>query len=214
MILLIIILLVVVKGCKKMKRKLVTLGLIATLALSATTTAYAKTGPDDYYDSYKSSGNLEVGDDIPPGEYVLFNKSDTRNATVSVRTDGKTVMSDTFWYNYIIDVEDGDRVYMANCYLVDMDEALVFTPEEGFFKVGEHLNPGTYYIEWLRGDDTGQATAYTHLYYTDDEEYKDSGEWKKTVNVSPSGSAEVTLEDGMYINLSGCRLVYDDKDDD
>lgn len=193
-----------------MKKKLTTLCLIATLALSATTTAYAKTGPEDYYTTYEDSGNLEVGDDIAPGEYVLFNKSDSRYATVSVRTDGRTVMSDTFWYNYIIKVEDGDRVYMSNCYLVDMDEAIVNSPEEGFFKVGEHINPGEYSVEWMRGDTTGEAVSYTDLYYSDDEEYK-GGEWRKSANVSKGGTTSIELEEGMYVKLSGCRLVYDTK---
>lgn len=195
-----------------MKKRLITLGLVVVMALSSTTAAFAKTGPEDYYSSYEDSGNLEVGDDISPGEYVLFNKSDSRYATVSVRTDGRTVMSDTFWYNYIIKVEDGDRVYMSNCYLVDMDEAIVHSPEEGFFKVGEHINPGEYTVEWIRGDSTGQAVSYTDLYYSDDEEYK-GGEWKKSVNVSKGGTTDLELKDGMYVKLSGCRLIYDNGDE-
>ena len=194
-----------------MKKKLLTMFMVATMALSVSVTAYAKTGPEDYYDSYESSGHIRVGTDITPGEYVLFNKSDSKNATFSIRADGKTIISDSFWYDYIVKLDDDDDLYMANCYLVDIDEAKVYSPEEGFFKVGEHINPGTYYIEWIRGSENAQATIYTDLYYLDDDEYK-NGDWKKSAVVSRGGRYEVELPEGGYIKLSGCRLTYDDED--
>jgi hypothetical protein len=154
----------IIEGKKDMRKKLLTLCMIATMALSVSLTAYAKTGPEDYYSSYEASSHLKVGTDIAPGEYVLFNKSDSKNATLSIRADGKTILSDSFWYDYIVSLDDDDDLYMANCYLVDIDEAEVYSVEEGFFKVGEHINPGTYYVEWLRGTSNGQATIYSHLY--------------------------------------------------
>lgn len=193
-----------------MKKKILTFGLVLTMALSVSMTAYAKSGPQDYYDSYESSSRLRVGTDISPGEYVLFNKSDSKNATVSVRADGKNIVSDSFWYDYIVTLEDDDTLYLGNCYLVDMDEAYLHSVEEGFFKVGEHLTPGTYYIEWMRGDDTAQATVYNELYYSNDPEYTEQN-WKKSVSITKGSRGTVTLEEGQYIKLSGCRLVYEAK---
>ena len=62
----------------------------------------------------------------------------------------------------------------------------------------------------MRGDTTGEAVSYTDLYYSDDEEYK-GGEWRKSANVSKGGTTSIELEEGMYVKLSGCRLVYDTK---
>lgn len=191
-----------------MKKRLMALVMVATMALSVSMTAYAKTGPDEYYDSYENSGRLKVGTDISPGEYVLFNKSDTKNATVSIRADGETILSDSFWYNYIVDLEDDEDIYLANCYLVELDEALVYSPEEGFFKVGEHIDPGTYEIEWIRGSERAQATVMTELLYKNDSGYTGTGNWKRTKSIEIGSKDTVELTEGSYIKLSGCRLVY------
>ena len=182
--------------------------MVATMALSVSMTAYAKTGPDDYYDSFENSGRLRVGTDIAPGEYVLFNKGDTKNATVSVRNSGDTVLSDSFWYNYIVDLEDGEDIYLANCYLVELDEAMVYSTEEGFYKVGEHIMPGTYEIEWIRGSERAQATIMTELLYQNDEGFADASSWKKNANIDRKATYEVELFEGNYIKLAGCRLIY------
>lgn len=193
-----------------MKNKIITLCLAASLAMtSMTTVAFAKDGPSDYYESYEKSSRLEVGDDISEGRYILFNNQDSHTASVSIKNDGKNILTDSFWYNYIIEVDDEDIVYLTNCYLVDYDDAFVSSPEEGFFEVGKHIEAGTYYIEWIRGDKTANATIYDAIYYTNDDEYKSTENWRKSYSVSEGGHTEVELKEGQYIKLTGCRLVYD-----
>lgn len=196
-----------------LNKRITTLMLVTSLALSFTMTSYAKTGPEDYYDSYESSSHIEVGTDIAPGEYVLFNKNDAKNATISIRADGKTILNDSFWYNYIINVDDDDDIYLGNCYLVEFDEARVYSVEEGFYKVGEHIQPGKYVAKWIRGGDSATVAIYSDLYYSNDDEYT-NGEWKKTANISKGGSASLTVEEGDYIKLSGCYLLFDEDDDE
>jgi len=197
-----------------MKNKILTLFLATSLATSVLSIgAYAKDGPSDYYESYDKSSRIEVGDDISEGRYVLFNNQDTRSASVSIKNDGKNILTDSFWYNYIIEVDDEDVIYLTNCYLVDYDDAYVFSPEEGFFEVGKHIDAGDYYIEWVRGDKSANCVVYDKLYYTNDDEYKDSSKWRKTYSVSGNGHTKVELEEGQYVKLDGCRLVYSTKDD-
>ena len=192
-------------------RKFLTFLLAAVVATTTMSVcAFAKDGPDDYYESYDKSSRIEVGDDISEGRYVLFNSLDSKSASISIKNDGKNILTDSFWYNYIVEVDDEDVLYLTNCYLVEYDEAFVSSPEEGFFEVGKHVSPGKYYIEWIRGDKNAKATIYSKLVYRDDDDYE-SGDWRKTYSVSEGSYTEVEIKEGDYIKLSGCRLVYNSK---
>lgn len=188
--------------------KALTLGLLATSLMI--TPAYAKSnqGPGDYYDSYEDKSKYKVGSDIDPGLYVLINKSDSRNASVTIKDGSDKIWSESFWYNYIIDVDSGQIVSVVNAYLVEYDEAkdYIVSAEEGFFYVGDQIEPGTYDIEFVRSsDDTGFIRVWSDLVYADDSDYKS---YQKTKNISRGSTAEVTLEEGYYVELKGCRLIH------
>lgn len=187
---------------KQRARKCLAVMLIAVFSMS--TVAYAKVGPDDYYDSYEQKTRYRIGTDIDSGKYVVFNTSDSKNASVTLKRDGENVLSDSFWYNYIVDVESGDTLNIVSGYLVDYDEAKddIVSSEDGFYEVGEQIDPGTYTVEFIRSsDDTASFTVWTSLDYGDKTAYKSS-------NLSRGGTSKVTLEDGQYLQLSGCRLTY------
>lgn len=184
-----------------------TKGLSAVLVLNMLlcTNTYASTGPGDYYDSYSKNTRYKVGSTLDAGKYVLFNTSDSKNASLSVKRDGETVLSDTYWYNYIVELESDDVLNLVNGYLVEYEEAEddIVSSEDGFFEVGKQIDAGTYSVEFVRSsDDTASYTVWSNLSYSGSDTYK-------TGNISRGGSASVTLQEGQYVQLSGCRLIYE-----
>ena len=187
----------------------------AVLAVGATmlmaTPAMAKEGPEDWYDTYESQTRYEVGDDIDPGMYVFFNKNDTRNASITIKRDGDNIWSESFWNNYIVDLQDGDIVSAVGTYCVEYDEVEDFSmvsSEEGFFEVGKHIMPGTYDVQYVRGEDgEGFIRVWQELVYADNADYKD---YQTDKSISRGSEVEVDLEEGWFVELNACRLVYQD----
>lgn len=192
-----------------------TCALVGAASILMTTPAFAKDGPEDWYDSYESMSKYDVGDDIDPGIYCFFNKSDTNNASITIKRDGDRIWSESFWHNYIVEVEDGDIITAANTYCIPYDEVEDFSivsSEEGFFEVGTEgqIRPGTYDVEFVRGEDgEGFIRVWSDLVYMDNADYKD---YQVESSVSRGKEHEVTLEEGWYVELKGCRLVHHTED--
>lgn len=179
--------------------------------------AAAQAEPTDYYDTIYEQSTLEVGEDIPSGEYCLFNSKDTGNASYSIKNGSKVLVSDSFKYNAIVYLENDDTLYLTNCYAVDYSEARIQPVEECMIKVGDdgQVKPGKYCIKFVRSSSTNAtATVYSTIdFHNYDEDDEDSEDTEKVYTVSNGGIRKLELKEGEYINLSGCKLMGLDEDD-
>lgn len=204
-----------------MKLKRVVIPFMACILSMGSIVAYAATNrgePSDYYDTIYEGNTIEVGDDISPGEYCLFASKDTSQASYSIKNGSKVLISDSFRYNAIVDLDDEDILYLNNCYAVPYEDARIQPVEECMLKVGDdgQVKPGKYCIRFVRGNSfSGTATVYEGIDFHYDEDDKDNEHEERVYSVSNSGVTKVTLKDGDYVMLNGCRLlgVHEDKDD-
>lgn len=182
--------------------------------------AYAATKqaePSDYYDTIYEGNTIEVGEDIPSGEYCLFASKDTSQASYSIKNGSKVLISDSFKYNAIVDLEDDDTLHLTNCYVVPYEDARIQPIEECMIKVGDdgQVKPGKYCIRFVRGNSfSGTATVYESINFHYDEKDDDDEHDERVYSVSNSGITKITLKEGNYVMLNGCRLLGVNEDDD
>lgn len=171
----------------------------------------------DFYNTVYDGTRLIAGDDIHPGYYCLYNNKDNKEASYSIKSGTYILINDTFRYNAIAYLEDGDSLHMTNCYAVPLEEARIIPVEDCMVEVGNHIKPGQYKIEFVRGSsNSATCTVYDTLDFhsNNDKEDKDLAEEKSEVyKVSNGSKAEVELKDGQYVHLSGCKLIDIDEDD-
>lgn len=204
-----------------MKFKKWLISCVICISTLGTIVAYAAVHaePSDYYDTIYEETTLEVGEDIPAGEYCLFNSKDTGNANYSIKSGSKVLVSDSFAYNAIVYLENEDTLYLTNCYAVDYSEARIQPVEECMIKVGDdgQVKPGKYCIKFVRSNSTSAtATVYSTIdfhKYDDDEDEDDDKDTEKVYTVSNGGIRKLELKDGDYISLNGCRLMGLEEDD-
>lgn len=145
----------------------------------------------------KYSANIyKVGTDIPAGEYVVFAEEDHGYFCVSPDSNQDDItFNDNFDYNSIITVNDGEYLELSGCYAVPFDE----NPEvdlagSGMFKVGTHIPAGEYKLE----------VTGSHGYYCI---YPDSRQDDIIANDNFENQNYVTVSDGQYLILSGCKFA-------
>lgn len=197
------------------------LGIALGLSMIASFTAFAANGDNldsnEIYDTIYTGNKVVAGEGIPAGEYCLFNSSETKDASYSIKSGSYRLINDTFPYNVIVDLQDDDVLYMENCYAVPLSDAKINPINECMVKVGEHIKAGKYTIKFFRDNSqTGLCSVYDSLDFHEDEDDPDGTtieDHQKITKISNGGDTEITLKEDEYVKLDGCYL-YDVEDDD
>lgn len=151
--------------------------------------------PKEEYTKYTTDNN-KVGTDIPAGEYILFAENNHGYFCVSPDSNQNDItFNDNFDYNSIITVNNGEYLKLSHCYAIPIEE----DPElsltgTGMFKVGFHIPAGEYKLEATDGNG----------YYCI---YPDSRRDHILANDIFEGQNYVTVSDGQYLVLNGCKFV-------
>ena len=143
-----------------------------------------------------AKGNYKVGVDIPPGEYVVMADGEKGYFCVSSDSNQDDILyNDNFNYNSIITINNGEYLELSHSYAIPIAENPdVEVSGAGMFKVGLHIPSGEYKLEV-----TGNRGYYCI--------YPDSRQDDIIANDIFEGQNYVTVSDGQYLLLSGCRFA-------
>ena len=144
-----------------------------------------------------AGGTYEVGVDIPAGEYAVFATSDKQGKfNVSRdRTGDETIFKDSFRYNSIFTVRDGEYLQLNNCRAKKIETVdSINTSGNGMFKIGTYLPAGEY--ELVADSDSGYYCIYNNSRFQD-----------IIKNDNFEGNVYVSVKDGQYLKLSRCHIV-------
>jgi hypothetical protein len=144
-----------------------------------------------------------VGNSIKKGYYVLYSSSDTSKASYVIyngteKITNNIVSMDEFGYNKIVYLDDGQLLYMENCYAKKMKQSIVRTSGSGNFKVGTHIKAGKYKIVSKGDQDNIMCTI--------------SKDWNSDIVIdnivlSKGATQDIKISNGQYITLVGCELL-------
>lgn len=177
-----------------------------TLSIMSSAVTYAATiiGPKDYYNEIWTNSKVIAGDTIDAGKYALFNRSDRSLAEYSIKDGTHTLINDTFSYNAIVSLKDGDTLYMSNCYAVKLSEARIQPVDSCMVIVGDQIPAGRYSAEYWGGKNLkGTLTIWDTIDLHVDEE--ELNEESKTLYDGSDYSVE--LKEGQVVKLEGARLT-------
>ena len=144
-----------------------------------------------------AGGTYEVGVDIPAGEYAVFVISDKQGKfNVSRdRTGDETIFKDSFRYNSIFTVREGEYLQLNNCRAKKIETVdSINTSGNGMFKIGTYLPAGEY--ELVADSDSGYYCIYNNSRFED-----------IIKNDNFEGNIYVSVKDGQYLKLSRCHIV-------
>ncbi len=162
--------------------------------------------PSEEIDLSKATmpGEYTVGKDMEPGLYMVFKEDDTYSGYFSVSSESdkeKILYSDNLRTHSIIDVKKGEYLTLSRSYAVPYDGAPELKPVygkfyDGMYGIGKHLAAGEYEI--AATDDTGFFCIYNDARQT------------TIVDIETfSGSRTITVQDGEFLKLSRCQLIYE-----
>ncbi len=151
---------------------------------------------NSYTESY-TSGTYIVGDDIPSGEYVFFSEDGSSGyyAVYEDKYSSDIKENDSFDYNSIMHINNGEKIKINRCYAVPISDAEVDTDGEGMFKIGTHLPAGNYHVR-ATSDDDGYYCIYSD---NEHENIKDNDIF--------IGDAYFSVSSGEYLVLNRCKIV-------
>jgi len=169
----------------------------------ASTIKESETESQPFKDIY-NSGHYKVGTDIPSGEYVLITKEGSTSANFIISKDSNSkssIGSDYFNFMSIVTVNDGEYFNFSGCGAVpinEFDEGYIMPSDQAdvTLRVGVDIAPGEYKV--ITAD-----KKQDHYYI-----FKDSRHILSEI-VSQNffeNSAYVTLKEGQYIVLDGCKI--------
>ncbi len=154
----------------------------------------------DYKNMYQS-GMHKVGQDIPPGEYVLFADDDGGYFSINSTSKGTLddiVSNDNFETNSIIVIKPGQYLELTDAFAVPIDEVKELdTSGEGMFKVGLHISSGEYKLSAIQ-DESGYYAVYSTAEHSLDD---------IVANDNFENSTYVTVSDGQYLLLNDCKIT-------
>lgn len=165
---------------------------------TAPTTVEVTEPPIQYY----GSGTYKVGEDIPAGEYiVLSNTGDGGYYSVNADPNGDDILfNDSFDYNGIITISDGEYLELSRSCIYNLDEWLtqnsIPLDKSGIMlKVGVMLPPGEYKL-LADNNDGGYYCIYS-----------DSRQSDIIANDNFEGQSYVNVSDGQYLVLNRCKII-------
>ena len=156
--------------------------------------AYELTGRLLFEDKIEA-GQYKVGEEIDPGEYVFFSDSSSGYFAVTSDANGDDIIeNDSFDYNSIMTVQDGEYLELSRCYAVPIEEVDYISLDDGtMFKIGVHLDAGEYKL--IADDDSGYYCIYA------DGRHEDI-----VANDNFEGQTYVAVQAGEYLVLSSCHI--------
>lgn len=149
-------------------------------------------------------GTYKVGADIPAGEYKVFSANGQMDAYIEVSKDAKanldSITANALFKSFIyITVQEGQYLKIRDCYAVPVDQAPLFTPEEGqytdgMYKVGTDIPKGEYKV-------SVNENAQLKMGYV--EVTKDSTLTLDSIitNELVEGNTYIEIEEGQYLSL-------------
>ncbi len=165
---------------------------------TAPTTVEVTEPPIQYY----GSGTYKVGEDIPAGEYiVLSNTGDGGYYSVTSDPNGDDILfNDSFEYNGIITISDGEYLHLKRSCIYNLDEWLtqnsIPLDKSGIMlKVGIMLPPGEYKL-LADNNDSGYYCIYS-----------DSRQSNIIANDNFEGQSYINVSDGQYLVLNRCKII-------
>ena len=163
------------------------------------------------------SGTYLVGAEIPAGEYILVSESSETDhlfyaGIYADREKEQEISGGWNEFSVIVQLEEGTYFSFswANCYDVTKKNVPNDpTKHPGMFCVGRDIDPGTYTI--VPYPDEPHELHPTYAVYTElgsvAPMIAESGSLYNPANSKVLDSAEVTLEEGQYLNLSECMIA-------
>lgn len=163
------------------------------------------------------SGTYLVGEEIPAGEYILVSESSETDhlfyaGIYADREKEQEISGGWNEFSVVMQLEEGTYLSFswANCYDVTKKNVPNDpTKHPGMFCVGRDIDPGTYTI--VPYPDEPHELHPTYAVYTElgsvAPMIAESGSLYNPANSKVLDSAEVTLEEGQYLNLSECMIA-------
>jgi hypothetical protein len=146
-----------------------------------------------------TEGTYKIGTDISEGEYVIFGADgELFKGYFSLSSDSNEkdiIVNDNFNYCTIIYAKQGEYLKIQGSYMIPLEEAKLGTDGEGFFKIGYHLSAGEYKLV-----QTGEIYGYYCIY--NDNRHDDIES-----NDMFDNTAYITVKDGQYLELKGCKIM-------
>ncbi len=158
-------------------------------------------------------GTYTIGKDLPHGEYVFFQtkgKDDFDYGIYEVdgANDGVAVMYTTIsdFSKEIYKEEYGITITLMNCYAVPIKYATNVDTNKGYgmFKVGTHIEPGTYKIV---STDKENSSAWVSVYKDAKHFYDSNINSDDIIKYHDDGSLTVTVKKGQYIEFSHSKIA-------
>lgn len=151
------------------------------------------------YATTYEAGQYMVGTDIPSGTYVVFKREDVESGDVSIISDHISYRGVST--NYIINIQNGDKLILTNCYAIPLSESpQVDTTGEGLFLVGTHIAEGAHLLEAPEVSDVirdgGFYTIYNDILMNDIVDIEFFG-----------GQKYITVSKGQCLELINCKIV-------
>lgn len=159
------------------------------------------------------SGTYAVGKDIPPGEYVLLSDTELTGGYGDFPVtlyDSNPQYEATQLYMvwaqncHIVELQEGQYLHFSHSVLYDPKKhEITMDPfsKSGMYRVGEHVEPGTYALQGDGSDHGMQYTIYASI----------AGELKirESGTITENTSRGIVLQAEEYIALKFCCLSRD-----
>ena len=151
--------------------------------------------PEKEYTKYPA-GFYKVGMDIPAGEYIVFSEKNQGYFRVSSdREQNEILFKESFSYNSIITVKEGEYLELSGSYAIPIEEEpKVILSGNGMFKAGLHIPEGSYKL---------QISGVNPYYCV----YSDSRHGDIVKNSNFEDEVEVFVADGCYLLLDECKFM-------
>lgn len=142
----------------------------------------------------------KVGQDMPAGEYVVFATSEY-GGYYSVNRDSSgdldsIISNNNFDYCDIVTVSNGQYFELSMAQAVPAADAQIDTSGDGTFRVGYEITAGEFKLQ--------STSEYGGYYAVYDSSYPDA---EIVTNDNFEGTTYVTVSEGQYLKLSGCKIV-------
>lgn len=157
-------------------------------------------------DIWTKAGMYKVGNDITAGEYLIVSDSFIpayyQVSKDSTGTLDSIISNDNFTGSRYITLADGQYLELRSAKFVSIDKAPIQEPKDGayqpgMYKVGRDIAAGEY-----KAIPDANSMAYLEV-------SKDSKGAMTSIISNDNFDAEkyVTIKDGQYIKINGCKLV-------
>ncbi|AZK43556.1 MULTISPECIES: hypothetical protein [Erysipelothrix] len=180
---------------KKIKRRIflsVFVLIVACACLYFLVTFEASASPQEFP---LESGNYIVGTDLEPGEYMLLTDQE---GYFEIRNQNATQIksNDNFKGNSIITLKENETIEVSKARLYPYATSPKLNPQaDGMYKIGEHLEAGTYKLQT-------ELSGYYEITTTSNHNVDDILE-----NNNFTDPVTIYVKDGEYLKLNSASIL-------